>query len=163
MASPTYAELLKHPLWQRKRLQLLESNGFTCALCSADTKTLHIHHWYYEKGLKPWEYPDETMTVLCEDCYEREQHRLREIHRYVGFLADGLGSHILGYLKALYLGDHPENKVKFSDLMEVSGATTALQLSEEALVNALGPDRSITGDEWHRLICKRQDCRYCHA
>jgi len=29
----TYAEKLKHPLWQRKRLEILNRDGFKCAQC----------------------------------------------------------------------------------------------------------------------------------
>lgn len=54
----SYYDLFKHPKWQKKRLKILELAGFECERCGAKNKTLHVHHKYYEKGLKPWEYPD---------------------------------------------------------------------------------------------------------
>lgn len=55
----SYIELLKHPKWQKKRLEVLKLAGFQCENCGSEEETLHIHHAYYEKGLAPWDYPDE--------------------------------------------------------------------------------------------------------
>ncbi len=73
----TYAEQLKHPNWQRRRLQMLEAAGFACSECGADSKTLHVHHRRYIKGRKAWEYEDRDLGVLCEVCHEAT-HKARE-------------------------------------------------------------------------------------
>ena len=65
----SYSDLLKNPLWQRKRLTILNTHDFTCQKCGSTTKTLHFHHCYYEKGKKPWVYPDSALKCLCEDCH----------------------------------------------------------------------------------------------
>lgn len=70
MDKQTYSELLRHPLWQRKRLEVLEAHQFTCECCQSKDKTLHVHHGYYEKGCMPWEYPNESLHCLCEDCHQ---------------------------------------------------------------------------------------------
>jgi hypothetical protein len=31
---------------------------------------LHVHHRYYLRGKKPWEYDDDALTTLCEDCHD---------------------------------------------------------------------------------------------
>lgn len=67
----TYSELLKHPKWQKRRLQILSEHKFSCQNCGTDDETLHIHHGYYEKGKKPWEYEDDTLHALCGTCHER--------------------------------------------------------------------------------------------
>lgn len=66
-----YAELLKDPRWQRKRLEIFNRDNFCCRKCSADHMTLHIHHLYYKLELLPWEYPDEAFLTLCELCHEK--------------------------------------------------------------------------------------------
>ena len=66
---PSYRELLLDPRWQRKRLEILERDRFRCTECGADDRTLHVHHTYYEKGKKPWEYPAESLLSLCKDCH----------------------------------------------------------------------------------------------
>ena len=65
----TYSEKLRDPRWQRKRLEVLQRDDFTCQECSSTTKTLHIHHLDYEKGFEPWDYPLDYLVTLCEDCH----------------------------------------------------------------------------------------------
>ena len=65
-----YADLLKDPRWQKKRLQILELDAWRCRHCGDDKNTLHVHHLYYEKGLDPWEYPDSALVTYCENCHK---------------------------------------------------------------------------------------------
>jgi len=67
-----YAEQLKHPKWQRRRLEIMQRDGFRCTRCTADDKTLNVHHTEYRKGAAPWEYPDDQLVTLCEDCHKAE-------------------------------------------------------------------------------------------
>lgn len=69
---PTYSEKLKDPRWQKKRLQILERDNWTCTACGDMRSTLAVHHFYYERGKDPWDYPDDALATLCEDCHERE-------------------------------------------------------------------------------------------
>lgn len=69
---PTYGELLRHPKWQRRRLEIMSRDGFRCTKCSADDKTLNVHHRIYHKGAAPWEYQDDELATLCEDCHQGE-------------------------------------------------------------------------------------------
>lgn len=66
----TYSEKLKDPRWQKKRLEILDRDKFTCRSCHDTTKTLHVHHLDYEKGLDPWDYPNRYLITLCEQCHE---------------------------------------------------------------------------------------------
>ena len=65
-----YSELLKHPKWQKKRLEILERDKFECRACERKDKTLHVHHLYYDYDLKPWEYPNYDLITLCEYCHD---------------------------------------------------------------------------------------------
>lgn len=69
-AMTPYARLLLDPRWQKKRLHRLESAGWACNRCSATDRTLHVHHRYYVKGRKPWEYQDNDLEVLCAECHQ---------------------------------------------------------------------------------------------
>lgn len=68
----TYAEQLRHPKWQRRRLEIMGRDEFRCTKCLADDKTLNVHHKLYRKGAAPWEYSDEELVTLCEDCHQAE-------------------------------------------------------------------------------------------
>lgn len=71
-----YLEKLKDPRWQQQRLKILERDAWTCQGCGDKTKTLHVHHLYYERGREPWEYPNSAFLTLCADCHEMETEEL---------------------------------------------------------------------------------------
>lgn len=75
MGKMTYGEQLKHPNWQRKRLEVLQGAEFSCANCGDAETTLHVHHKRYVKGRMAWEYDEYELEVLCEPCHsERHEH-----------------------------------------------------------------------------------------
>jgi len=65
----TYAEKLKDPRWQKKRLSILNRDEFKCTLCGDDQSCLHVHHTYYKNGVDIWDYPDESLLTHCEYCH----------------------------------------------------------------------------------------------
>jgi len=68
-----YDEKLKDPRWQRKRLKILERDGWACQQCGC-RDDLHVHHRVYYGD--PWEAPDESLITLCERCHEAEHRRI---------------------------------------------------------------------------------------
>jgi len=69
MSKTTYAEKLKDPRWQRKRLEIMSRDKFTCQDCDSTTETLHVHHRYYISKREPWDYPSFAYITNCEDCH----------------------------------------------------------------------------------------------
>lgn len=69
----TYAEKLKDPRWQKKRLEIMERDEFTCQNCGTKNDCLHIHHKTYEFGNDPWNYEDKNFITLCEVCHKQEE------------------------------------------------------------------------------------------
>jgi hypothetical protein len=72
MANEQYLTKLRDPRWQKKRLEVLERDNWTCQLCGDKQSTLTVHHRYYTKGAEPWDYPGECLVTLCENCHEDE-------------------------------------------------------------------------------------------
>ena len=70
-----YAEQIKSPLWQKKRLEILNLHGFKCENCGSETKTLNVHHRFYLKGRKIYEYDNDVFQVLCEDCHSKTHEK----------------------------------------------------------------------------------------
>jgi len=66
----SYSEKLRDPRWQKKRLCVMQRDGFACRDCGDDKNTLQVHHCRYEKG-EPWEIEDHFLLTLCESCHER--------------------------------------------------------------------------------------------
>lgn len=90
MSKKNYAEKLKNPKWQRRRLEVLEKHSFKCEWCSSSDKTLHVHHAYYIPNREPWEHPDTSLMCLCADCheewhyfYEEAKFSLKILARYL--------------------------------------------------------------------------------
>lgn len=75
----SYADQLKHPNWQRKRLEMLEAAKWECTKCGDKETTLHVHHRKYVKGRMAWEYEARELAVLCENCHEDEHHFQEDI------------------------------------------------------------------------------------
>lgn len=66
----TYADKLKDPRWQKKRLDILQRDGFKCRACGDVNLTLHVHHVRYESDCDPWDYESDDLITLCECCHE---------------------------------------------------------------------------------------------
>lgn len=65
----TYKEQLKDPRWQKKRLEIMERDGWQCQCCFDRDNTLTVHHKKYDNGKMAWEYDNELLITLCEDCH----------------------------------------------------------------------------------------------
>ena len=68
----TYSELLRSPLWQKKRLEIMQRDDFACQHCGSEDNELQVHHLVYHKGAKPWEYDNSELITLCSHCHEME-------------------------------------------------------------------------------------------
>ena len=80
-----YSEKLKNPKWQKKRLEIMERDCFKCRVCDDDGKSLHVHHIFYDNKFKnPWDYPNDLLITLCEDCHSLEHEiDIKEVGLYL--------------------------------------------------------------------------------
>jgi 5-methylcytosine-specific restriction endonuclease McrA len=81
----TYSEKLKHPLWQKKRLEIMQRDGFCCQNCFSTEKTLNIHHIIYANHISnPWDYHNSYLITLCEDCHnEISKYDVNELAKFL--------------------------------------------------------------------------------
>lgn len=70
MRTKTYAEWLRDPRWQKKRLKIMEYANFRCQICGRKDLTLHCHHSYYAPPKRPWQYPNGSIICVCEKCHD---------------------------------------------------------------------------------------------
>lgn len=74
----TYAEKLKDPRWQRKRLEILDLARWRCRECGRTDRQFVVHHVFYIPGREPWDYPDYMLLALCDPCHKtRPETELR--------------------------------------------------------------------------------------
>jgi len=149
-----YWKKLSDRRWQRKRLEILERAGFECESCgdASNEKQLHVHHTYYEKGMDPWEYPDESLLCVCKDCHKRmEEKRLAMLKLTIP--ADH--EFIIGYSKACKVESQDEESVKIESGEEIGGVCCALRVSDPFLQ---GPIEKLLSDNDYVLtyeICAK--------
>ncbi len=148
-----YYELLKHPLWQKKRLLVLERESFCCEQCGSSEKTLHVHHTYYESKLKPWEYPDESLHALCEECHSEVQDRKALFDRQLGRIDYTNIDKLYGYALGIYAYHEPEAPVDLSRYEVASGLADYWNLDIDLVIDSL-IEGTITGRKLFDLVTK---------
>ena len=78
--SKTYLDKLKDPRWQKKRLQVMERDKFSCMSCGDEAVSLNVHHRVpYRKDTDPWDYELDELITLCEDCHKSITNDVNEI------------------------------------------------------------------------------------
>lgn len=88
-----YSEKLKDPRWQKKRLEILQRDEWSCKRCNSKENTLHVHHNSYSYGKDPWDYDESNFITLCEKCHETEEYyRYRIRETIADMLSRGLSS-----------------------------------------------------------------------
>lgn len=137
-----YSEMLKDPRWQRRRLEILNNADFTCENCGSKEKTLHVHHMFYRRGHKPWEYQDHVYRVLCEDCHELIGDLQAELSEAVCLLGRTELEVLVGIAKAAGLVG--QNTVRFRTPTEEMGACLFWGINMAEL------EAHRDADGWHR-------------
>lgn len=72
MNKEEYLQKLKDPRWQKKRLEILERDGWQCRFCGEKETTLHVHHICYLPRRDPWDIPNGFLITFCEGCHNPE-------------------------------------------------------------------------------------------
>lgn len=72
-----YAQQIKDPRWQRKRLEVLELHNFQCQKCRSKDEELHVHHPFYKRWAMIWEYDKKELECLCHKCH-KDGHEIDE-------------------------------------------------------------------------------------
>jgi hypothetical protein len=78
-----YWQLLKSPLWQQKRLEMLTAAGWECQNCGGKQNELQVHHKQYFKGKNPWEYESDQLEVLCSECHSVQHQSIQNIKEII--------------------------------------------------------------------------------
>jgi len=95
----TYAEKLRDPRWQKKRLEILNRDNFTCQCCGDKDSTLVIHHKVYAGD--PWQVTKDNLITYCDHCHNIFESWLKEskneILRFgdIKICEDGFGRYLI--------------------------------------------------------------------
>lgn len=163
----SYSDLLRDPRWQRKRLEIMQRDDFTCLECGDRTTTLNVHHTYYAKGRKPWEYENESLRTLCETCHADVSAILSELQRYAGALSREDLERVLGFVQATAIKEQwPEEwsrcdertpRIPLTTDEQAAGVCTAMGISEAELSIVVPDDASSIGWAEYRDVFALRD------
>jgi hypothetical protein len=70
-------EQLADHRWQEVRRHILQRDERTCRYCGEINKPLHVHHIRYIEGREPWEYCQQDLVALCEDCHSQNHKTIK--------------------------------------------------------------------------------------
>ena len=103
----TYADQLKSPLWQRKRLEIFNRDNYECVIvgCVSIDEQLHAHHGYYEKGKMAWESKSKFLHTLCDPCHKTTHDYMETIKELLGEMNPGFLPDVEWVLKWAKTGD----------------------------------------------------------
>ena len=97
MGTKIYSDLIKSPKWQKRRLEILQRDNFTCQECGDTESQLHVHHIGYADN--PLEVNPKLLKTLCVSCHDYETEWLNSLKpclfqdlRNVGLNASALSS-----------------------------------------------------------------------
>ena len=133
MSGNSFKDQYKHPQWQKKRLEALESAGFECAECGSKDNQLHVHHKSYIKGMKIWEYEIAQLSVLCEGCHSDAHLKIDELKTCLSYLSPHLIGRVLGYVKPLVL----EGLFDVASYEEAEGVANHFGVAAELVIDSL--------------------------
>lgn len=132
-----YSEKLRHPKWQKLRLEVLERAGWKCQCCGDDNTTLEIHHLVYSNG-EPWETPPKHLECLCSVCHQWRT----EFNKFFGgrsLICTGLCRYFWCFYVDAFNGTIP---------IKASGNAWALfeEVNKWRLANIGGPTKTVVGE-----------------
>jgi hypothetical protein len=140
----SYAELLKDPRWQRKRLEVLQRDEWACTWCGQADVTLHVHHRKYLRGRPPWESPAKDLCTLCEICHADVTRWNRMARELLEDLDFAQLVRAVGYLQGLDMATYPMATVAIENPTHAQGIGDAVGLSgDEVMAKAPEADPRI--------------------
>ena len=115
----SYSEKLRDPRWQKKRLGVMERDGFACRDCGDSEKSLQVHHCFYAKG-DPWLTEDRFLMTLCCDCHQDRGELEQDAKRALGMIFSQLQNNqdnraLLNFVTSLVKHTESKSLQVFSD------------------------------------------------
>lgn len=103
----SYAKKLLDPRWQKKRLEIMQRDGFSCVKCRNDKLTLHIHHISYNNN--PWDADNTQLETLCAKCHENEHFTKTEEDEFTYEHEEHKSVIEIDIKEINYIGEYDEN------------------------------------------------------
>lgn len=80
-------EQYEHPLWKRKRDEILDRDEDTCQICGSSKHSVEVHHLCYFPDHLIWEYDNELLQTVCLKHHEQLTYDLPKLAGLIAFEA----------------------------------------------------------------------------
>lgn len=130
-----YADKLKDPRWQKKRLEIFNRDNWQCCVCKAADRTLVVHHKQYSGD--PWEASDDQLRTLCTDCHYDEHNpeynweRIQLISKESNTLVSGLIETLYYLHKEGAIDNFKKNNLPLGFIPYVLGKQEAIDMLKD--------------------------------
>ena len=133
-----YKEQIKSPKWQKRRLEIMQKDNFTCQLCGDTESMLNVHHLTYHKDKKIWEYEDWELITLCENCHKEEHSSIDDV-----------------------INEIESIKSRGVTMQEIKAALNSIDISlflghDDCIYNLVGPDSAMGQENDIKLLYERR-------
>jgi hypothetical protein len=78
-------KLTANPGWQKRRLEIMQRDNWTCQRCYNTEEQLEVHHLVYRGKTKYQDYLDCELITLCRSCHQRETDNLDKAIQYFNY------------------------------------------------------------------------------
>jgi hypothetical protein len=158
-----YAQQLRDPRWQRRRLEMLNAAEWKCQECLDGFQTLHVHHKIYHKNAAPWDYGDHELIVLCEFCHEGRHQWKSKLQLAIGELEQSELERLLGYAQTIAVFGRrspASTKIRLEGIEHAAGVSDALMPSghgraDEVVELRDRQDECVTAEQLLQLYRRR--------
>jgi hypothetical protein len=142
----TYSEKLRDPKWQKKRLEILERDKFSCQLCLDEKTELHVHHFTYDFKKEPWDYDDSNFITYCKHCHLLVESLLKEkteilstckIKNHISTLCIKDNVKYVYFFKINEIEISPIFKIPYSELQDLETMIWNMRLNNCLILNKI--------------------------
>jgi hypothetical protein len=140
----SYADLLLDPRWQKKRLEVLTRDEWTCQRCDAKDKTLHVHHFLYHGNAPPWDAPMDELATVCEPCHGELTEQKASLREAIFRFEQGFGplDRVIAYLQAFVAWYDDEGLVVVKNHAAAYGIAQMVGVDTAEVLSAVDPEDS---------------------
>lgn len=71
--------------WEKKRREIYRRDNWHCRICDVTRVKLNAHHLYYDKDKNIWDYDNECLVTLCDNCHDKIHDDLKKISGIIAF------------------------------------------------------------------------------
>jgi len=83
IAKQEFKESYSDPKWRAFSEEIRALYAWQCRWCRATDKRTQVHHLFYKKGAKPWDYSKKDVILLCGDCHATAHELLTQFRELI--------------------------------------------------------------------------------